>query len=75
MQHDISKFIQLGLQTLSSDEVKIPSSQIEDLAAFKEILKAVLSGQLILATPDRVLPEGAERPNKEPESLKEDGKT
>jgi len=55
---NISKSIQTGLIVLSNDDVKVPASQIEDLAQFKEILRAVLSGQLVLATPDRVLPEG-----------------
>lgn len=54
-QHDLTKSIQTGLKTLSSEDVKIPSKDIEDLANFKDILKAILSGQLVIATPDRVI--------------------
>jgi hypothetical protein len=73
MEHDISRFLSAGLDALSSDDVKIPASKIEDLANFKEILRAVLSGQLIIASPDRVIPEGLKTPNKEPEPEQESG--
>lgn len=73
MIQDISKMITAGLSVLSSDEVRVPTSQVEDLAGLKEILRAVLNGKLVLASPDRVLPEGEEKPNKEIKLPKDNG--
>jgi len=55
-----------GLNIMNDDVVRVPASQIETLADFKDILKGLLNGQLVLATPDRVLPADAQLPNKEP---------
>jgi len=62
---ELTKIILAGLNTLSSEDVKVSAREIEALAGFKEILRAILSGELILATPDRVLPEGVELPKEE----------
>lgn len=59
---NIGLCIQTGLDTLNSKEVKVSASEIENLANFKSILKAVLRGELVIATPDRILPDGVELP-------------
>jgi len=50
----LTQSFQVGLQTLSSEDVKVSSKDIEALANFKDILKAILSGQLVIATPDKI---------------------
>ena len=64
----LSSAITIGLTTLSSDDVKVSAKDVESLATFKEILRAILNGQLLLATPDRILPEGVELPKEENEN-------
>lgn len=59
---DISGAIACGLDTLSSEEVRVASKDVEHLATFKGILRALLKGELILASPDRILPEGVTLP-------------
>lgn len=54
---NISKVIQVGLEVLSSEDVKVSSKDIEALAGFKDILRAILNGQLVIASPDRIIPE------------------
>jgi hypothetical protein len=61
----LTNAIMSGLNIMSSEDIRVPASEIEALANFKDILKAILNGQLILATPDRVLPEGVELPKEE----------
>lgn len=60
-----SNAILVGLNTLSNEDTKVSSLDIEALANFKGILRAILNGQLALVSPDRVLPEGVELPKKE----------
>ena len=60
---DLQKAIAVGLDVLSDPQNRIPSNTIEDLAVFKGILKSLLKGELTLATPDRILPEGAKLPD------------
>lgn len=57
MEQNISKTIQVGLSTLSDPELKVSSSDIEILADFKSILRAVLNGQLVIASPDKIVPD------------------
>jgi hypothetical protein len=64
----LSSAITIGLTTLSSDDVKVSAKDVESLATFKEILRAILNGQLVLATPDRIIPEGVELPKEENEN-------
>ena len=63
---DLQKAIVTGLEVLNDPDNKVASNTIEDLAVFKNILRAVLNGELVLASPDRILPEGAVTPNEEP---------
>jgi hypothetical protein len=60
----------IGLETLSSEDIKISANNIEALANLKEILRAILNGNLVLATPERVIPESVELPKQEKESPK-----
>ena len=57
--------IMAGFSIMSSKDILLPASDLEALTQFKEILKAILNGSLILATPDRVLQEGVELPKEE----------
>lgn len=55
----------IAVRTVLNDpEVKVSSNLVEDLSFFKEILSAISNGQLIVAAPDRLLPESIE-PKKE----------
>jgi len=67
-QLDISGAITCGLNTLSSEEVRVAARDVEHLATFKGLLRALLKGELTLATPDRVLPEGVNLPVQESEN-------
>ena len=71
-EQNIGLFIQTGLNILSSEETKVPSSQIENLASFKNILRSLLQGELVIATPDRILPDGVELPKQENSKSEED---
>lgn len=64
---DLSNAVVVGLNTLSNEDVRVPSKDIEALANFKGILKALLNGELVLASPDRIIPEGTKISEK-PES-------
>ena len=57
----------VGLNFMSSEDIRVPARDIETLVVFKDIIRAILNGQLILVTPDRVLPEGVELPKSEKE--------
>jgi hypothetical protein len=56
--------INSALQMLRSKDVTFTSDHAEALTDLKFILRAVLSGELVLVTPNRVLPEGVQAPNK-----------
>jgi len=62
MVHDIRKTIEAGLAVLSSDDTKVPASQLEYVGNLKGLLIAVLEGKLVLADPDRIKKD--EEPNK-----------
>jgi hypothetical protein len=49
--------ITCGLNTLSDSEIRVSVKDIENLSVLKAILKALISGELVLATPDRIIPE------------------
>lgn len=53
----LSQAIIIGLETLSSDDIKVSAKDIESLASFKGLLRALLNGELVIATPDRITPE------------------
>lgn len=55
---DISKAIAVGLDVLNDPQVKISSNLIEDIGVLKSLLRSLEQRQLVLATPDRILPEG-----------------
>jgi hypothetical protein len=61
----LTKAILSGFNIMSSEDIRVPASEIEPLANFKDLLKAILNGTLVLATPDRVLPEGVQLPKEE----------
>ena len=48
--------IQCGLATLSESELRVSASSIEALATLKSVLRALLTGELILSSPDREMP-------------------
>ena len=62
-----------GLDTLSDPEIRIPARDVELLSTFKGILRALLSGEVVLTTPDNLksnvggnippLPEDPETPD------------
>jgi len=56
----VTEAINCGLVTLSDPNLRIPASSIELLANFKGILRGLLNGELVLATPDRLLPQTIE---------------
>lgn len=64
---DLTNAIQAGLYELDRRDRDVTSANIEALADFKGILRALLNRQLVIATPDKLLPEGAQLPNKESE--------
>lgn len=51
---EVSNAIVTGLRTLSDPSTKVSGNDIESLAIFKNILRAILAGELILASPDRL---------------------
>ena len=59
-----------GLTTLSDPDIRVPGKDIEALANFKGILRSLISGELVLATPDRLLPEDMNLPVQEVEKDK-----
>ena len=61
----LTNALSIGLNTLNNEDTKVLARDVEALATFKEILRAILSGQLVLASPDRIIPEGSEIPNEE----------
>ena len=60
---DIGRAVIAGLETLNDREIKVRSDLVEDLGVLKNILRAISSGQLVVATRDRLLPTDAERPD------------
>ena len=57
MENDeLTKAIISGMNVMSSDDIKVPTKEIEALATFKDILRAILNGKLVLATPDKLIP-------------------
>ena len=63
----LTEAITAGLSLLSSDDIKVSTKDIEALANFKGILKGIISGELILASPDRIIPDDDGSPKREPE--------
>lgn len=66
-QRNNTNALLVGLNLMSSEDIRVPARDIETLVIFKDIIRAILNGQLILATPDRVLPDGVEMPKSEKE--------
>jgi len=62
---EVANAINCGLITLSDPDLRVPANNIEALANFKGILRGLLQGELVLATPDKLLPQGTEIPEKE----------
>lgn len=64
--------VRVGLDTLCSAEVRVSAKDVEALAVFKELLRAILAGQLSIVSSNRVLPEGIANPkeDKKPEEKK-----
>ena len=61
----LTNAIKIGLETLSDPEIRVRARDTEDLANLKDILRGLLNGNLVLATPDRLLPVDAQLPNQE----------
>lgn len=62
---DISRAVIAGLEALSDRDVKVRSDLIEDLSVLKNLLKAIRAGQLVVASPERILPANAQIPAEE----------
>lgn len=60
--NELANAFNVGYRLLNGEDLKVPGKDIEALATFKNLLRAILEGQLILATPDRVKPEREETP-------------
>ena len=56
-QIDFSRAITAGLEELSRKDRDVSSANIEALAEFKLILRAIMQGNLVLASPDRIVQE------------------
>lgn len=69
---NIENAIVAGLEALNDPQVRVPVSQVEDLTVLKNVLKAVLNGQLVLASPDRILPPEADKNPEGKENLIEE---
>lgn len=59
----LTNAIKIGLETLSDPEIRVRARDTEDLANLKDILRGLLNGNLVLATPDRLLPADAQLPD------------
>ena len=62
---DISRAVIAGLEALSDRDVKVRSDLIEDLGVLKNLLRAIRTGQLVIASPERILPADAQTPVEE----------
>ena len=62
---DISRAVIAGLEALSDRDVKVRSDLIEDLGVLKNLLRAIRAGQLVVASPERILPANAQTPAEE----------
>jgi hypothetical protein len=62
---DVGKAITVGLEVLSDPQVRVPVSAVNDLAVLKGLLISIRNGELVLASPDRILPKDAELPKTE----------
>ena len=70
---NIGGAIQTGYELMCDEQIRVSMDKLESLVEFKGILRAILNGQLIIASPDRLLPEGVNTPEKESESVEKDG--
>jgi hypothetical protein len=59
---DIRKAIVVGLDILNDPQVRVPVSAVNDLAVLKGLLQAIGNGELVIASPDRILPQDAKLP-------------
>ena len=48
-------------------DVRVRSDLVDDIANFKGIVRAILNGQLVIASPDRVIPEARPKEETPPE--------
>jgi len=62
---EVSNAIVTGLRTLSDPGTKVSGNDIESLAIFKNILRAILAGELVLASPDAIIKPPVIREKKE----------
>ena len=67
---DLTNAIQAGLYELDRRDRDVTSANVEALAEFKGLLRALLNKQLVIATPDKLLPEDTQSPNKGSEDSK-----
>lgn len=59
---DISNAIIAGLEVLNDREIKVRADLMDDLVVLKNILGNIKSGNLVIASPDRILSKDAEQP-------------
>ena len=50
----LNQALRVGLDTLSDDSVKVKSSHVEALANFKNILRSIMTGELILISKQKL---------------------
>ncbi len=71
MEQNFTRTIQIGLNTLNDPKIRVPSSDIDELANFKNILRAILNRQLILVSPDIISSDKSQLSNKKSEDLED----
>lgn len=69
---DVSRAIIAGLDVLNDKDIRVRSDLIDDLALLKNILISINNGHLVIASPERILPKGAEVPGDNTETNQED---
>lgn len=61
--NQLANAVNAAFRLFNSDDFNVPVRDLESLAVFKNLLRAILEGQLVLATPDRLKPERENTPD------------
>lgn len=59
---DITKSVNAMLEHLNDPTVRVRSDLMDDIVSFKHILYAIANRQLILASPERIIPADKPQP-------------
>lgn len=65
MNNNFTNAVNAALEHLSDRQNRVRSDLVDDIAYFKSILRGIASGQLVIASPEKIIPEGIELPKKE----------